>query len=316
MAPNDLQRPAPVYPPHKGENEALIDFVNLNLRPHLTSLSRPAGPNGAVIALPHSQRLESIKPFLDEYLPAPERRQGTAKLTDAASFIAHVNRFKDSDSAIFAAADPKAPQLVGVIDYHRRGEKGEPRFGRHRAVYACPLSEEWQAWTGHDGQKMAQGDFAEFIEDRIGDLVAAPAMSDRPEDAALQETAAMLGGRFCQPSTLMELSKCIQVHASERVHQAVNLATGEIQIQYAGDHGEAGARFTASNLFLICVPVFENGPLYRLVGRLRYRLSSGQITWFYDLWRADKVFRHAFDEVCDRAAKETGLPVFRGTPEA
>ncbi len=306
--------------PAESDNRALINFAEGNLGAKIMGVSHPAGAKenrkAVILVLPRDQQPHSIKKFLDEYLTAPERRKGTAKLTDADSFIAHVNRFKDADSAVFALADPKAPKLLSVIDYHRAGGEGQPRFGEHRALYDCPLSEEWKAWTASDGAKMAQGDFAEFIEDRIGDMVAAPQFSDDEQDAKLVEVAAMLGGKYCLPSTMMELSKGIQVHSTDKVHQAVNLATGEIEIQSQSDHGEAGTRFRANNLFLVCIPVFENGPLYRLVGRLRYRVANGTIVWFYDLWRADKVFKHAFDELCTVAAERTSLPVFRGQPEA
>jgi uncharacterized protein YfdQ (DUF2303 family) len=298
----------------QGENAALIAFAKEQLEPQWVDAT-DGGFGAPMVIVPEGMRLESVKRFADEYAKRPDRKAGTAMLTAEADFIAHVNRFKDGESAVFAKADPKAPSILAVIDYHESGEGG-PRFGKHRSIYACPLSEEWQAWTGADGRPMSQAAFAEFLEDRIADLVAPPQLSDAADDAKLQETAAMLGGRFNQPSALMELSRGIQVDSSEKVHQAVNLATGEIEIRYANDHGEVGRRLSVNNLFLVCIPVFRNGPLYRLVGRLRYRLKDGQITWSFNLWRADKVFEHAFEEICGRVAAETQLPVFRGSPEA
>jgi hypothetical protein len=37
----------------------------------------------------------------------------------------------------------------------------------HKAVYDCPFSDEWKAWSGADGNKMNQIDFAEFLENNI-----------------------------------------------------------------------------------------------------------------------------------------------------
>jgi hypothetical protein len=61
--------------------------------------------------------------------------------------------------------------------------------------------------------------------------------------------------------------------------------------------------------------VFQNGALYQIPARLRYRVSAGSVTWSFDLYRAQAVFDHAVDEACAHAAKETGLPLFMGSPE-
>lgn len=294
----------------EGDNGALIAFAKDVLNP--TVLTPKAGE---VIALPGNMALHSVKRLLDEYADRPDRKAGSATLTAEADFIGHVNRFRDANSAVFAKADPAAPSILAVLDYHEAGE-GKPRFGKHRSVYACPLSEEWQAWMKMDGVAMAQAAFAEFIEDRIGDLAMPPQLSDAPDDVKLIEAAAMLGGRFALPSSLMELSRGIQLDVAEKVRQAINLSTGEIDIVYANDHGEAGRKLSVNNLFLVCIPVFRDGPLYRMIGRLRYRLKDGVISWFYNLWRDDKVFDHAFEEIIGRVAEATTLPVFRGTPEA
>jgi hypothetical protein len=284
---------------------------------------KDGGPRAAI--LPSGKTLTSIKKLIDEYRDRPERVEGVAILATLDSFAAHVNRFKDAGSAIFAIAKPAAgearaiepPQLHAVYDYHepRAGEAECARFMRHRAIYACPFSESWRAWSAGEAGKMDQRAFAEFIEDRIGDLIAPPAMSDAPGDAELVENAALLGGQFNAPSSLMEMSRGIQINVDSKVRQAINLATGEIEVVYQTEHGEAGERMKVRNLFVIAIPVFEGGPSYRLIGRLRYRAGGGNLVWFYQLWRADRVFRHAFQELCAEAVKLTGLPLFTGKPE-
>ena len=82
---------------------------------------------------------------LDGRAPVPRVLSGLAKLTDESSFIAHVNRFKDGQSAIFVLEDG----FLAVFDYHRAmpqdgdlisGRDGAARWGRHRAQYTPPLS--------------------------------------------------------------------------------------------------------------------------------------------------------------------------------
>jgi hypothetical protein len=52
----------------------------------------------SVIAVPNGYELKSLKPFFDELRNNPSRRTGTAAMLDLASFIAHVNRFKNPNT--------------------------------------------------------------------------------------------------------------------------------------------------------------------------------------------------------------------------
>jgi uncharacterized protein YfdQ (DUF2303 family) len=268
-----------------------------------------------VLIIPKGLEVHSVKQYLDEYLNKPERRKGTARLTDLNSFKAHVNRFKDIDSTLFADNRVVSPSISCVFDYHRQGAEGSPRFGEHRAFYAFPLSKEWQAWTKINAQEMGQGDFAEVIENRISDVIA-PSENTFSQNEHLKNLADLLGGSFASPQRLVELSRGLSVRSDDRVQQATNLSTGEAVIQYTSEHKDhEGQPLKVPNLFLIAIPVFESGPLYQIAVRLRYRVRNGGIKWFFELYRTDKVFDHAFDEACKDAATETGLPLFIGGPE-
>ena len=263
--------------------------------------------------------IQSVKPHLDQYRTAPERRTGTAIMSTIGSFIEHVNRFRDDDSALFGDRDPIRPSLLAVLDYHCKTAKGSPRFGLHRTSFSFPLSDEWKSWADVDGKKMSQSDFAEFIEDRISDIAPPPDFTGEitESDTKLKEFITLLGGNVASPSKMVELSRGLSVHVGERVKQAVNLSSGEGQIQYESEHKDSeGAALKVPNLFLVAIPVFEGGDLYRIPVRLRYRAAAGQISWFFEMYRADKVFKHAFDEACDLAAKETSLTLLSGFPEA
>lgn len=269
-----------------------------------------------VAEVPEGKKLVSLKQFQDEYRTAPERRKGTASLKDLASFIAHTKRFSDDDSALFANNDPEKPSLTCVFNYHRQKHDGDPRFSDHKAYYAFPLSDEWQAWNKKNGSgnRMSQIDFAEFLEDRISDVI-----QPDPEkmDEKLKDFARLLGGDFASPSKLVELSRGLAVHEGAQVKNAYNTSTGEGSIQFVTEHKDAnGQPLKVPNLFLIAIPVFKAGPLYQIAVRLRYRLQAGTIHWFYELYRTDKVFKHAFDEACEVAKNETSLPLFIGSQEA
>src|SRR4051812_4614409 len=169
--------PAVVNQARQAEAAAVAELMKKYIEPRLITAVR--GEEGEVQVLVAGDgaggvKLHNLKPLLDEYLTNPERRKGTAQLGDLASFIAHVIRFKDEDSVLFADPTVTAPKLTAVLDYHRKGPTADPRFLQHRAIYPFPLSDEWKAWKAKDGQEISQQEFAEFLEDRISD-VADPA---------------------------------------------------------------------------------------------------------------------------------------------
>jgi hypothetical protein len=106
------------------------------------------------------------------------------------------------------------------------------------------------------------------------------------------------------------------VNERSAVKEAINLSSGEAQVQFAAEHlDDAGQPLRVPGLFLIGIPVFLHGPLYRIAARLRYRKTPAGLVFFYQLWRADRTFDHAFREACERVRIETELPLLFGRPE-
>ena len=251
----------------------------------------------------------------DEFRLAPRTREGTAEFTSIESLIDHVNRFKDGDSALFAIDDRSSPSITGVLDYHRAGADGDPRFGRHRSLFQFPLSDEWKAWTKSDGEVFTMGEFAAFLEDRIIDVLdMIPGEDSLSED--MQRFVNTVGGSIASPSKLIELSVGLKVNEQSAVKEAINLSSGEAQVQFVAEHvDDAGRPLRVPGLFLIGIPVFRHGPIYRIAARLRYRKTPQGLVFFYQLWRADRTFDHSFHEACERVQVETELPMLFGRPE-
>ena len=286
-------------------------------------------------------KLTLSDPLIDPLRETPRERGGTAKLHVLESFIAHANRFKSENSALFADSNISAPKLTSVLDYHPEGpESGKAleanaRHCHHRGVYAFPLSEEYQAWLKLNGAKLSQQDFAEFLEDRINDVILPPSIladhtqgdtipadklgGDSGQPTQDEQLAAMvnrLGGSIATPQKLLELSRGLQVYAQESVRNATNLSSGEVSLQFTTEHTDAdGKAITIPNLFLIAIPIFEGGDLWRLIVRLRYRRASSAIVWHYEIYRLRESFREAFKEACVTAREETDLPLFYGSDE-
>ena len=250
----------------------------------------------------------------DAFRIVPTERKGTASHTRLDSFIAHTNRFKDVNSAVFASDDPATPNLITVFDYHPEGPNHYIANGQtHRAKYAFPLSDEWKAWSASNAKSMAMSDFAAFLEDRIVDVVA----DADPASPAAKDFVAKTGGNIASPSKLITIARGLQVNEASVLREARNLSTGEAELVFQSEHLDAnGAKLTLPNLFMICIPVFARSPVfYQLLARFRYRKAGSGITFSYELWRADLVFEQAFSEACDLVREQTALPLFVGKPE-
>lgn len=297
--------------------EQTAAFVEEYSKPTLVEVTDPLSGATAILVQSRDGQSKALpRDVFDDYLDKPLRRTGTASLTDLSSFIAHVLRFADSDSAIFASDDRSRPSLTSVFDYHKVGAIADAGFGQHRATFAFPLSDEWKAWQAKNAIPMKMDEFAAFLEDRIIDVMPSTLVSLGDEASRFVETLGGMG-RVADPAKLMELSKELHINEASTVRTAVNLSSGEGAIEFASEHMDAaGQKLVVPSMFVIAIPVFKNGDPYQVIARLRYRKQGGTIVFWYELWRTDRVFDHAFDESIEKVKEETELPVFLGSPEA
>ncbi|MGV2980229.1 DUF2303 family protein [Camelimonas sp. ID_303_24] len=257
----------------------------------------------------------SIKRLLDEWRTHPERKSGQATVTTLESFIALANRHKTPNSVIFADSNWRAPSLTAVIDYHETNEDaasgalGSPDNGKHRIHYAFPLSDEWQVWVKQDGEALEQVDFAAFIEDHIAELA-----TPTPEEMAIARD--MFATTAATPARLIELSRGLQVNVDATVKSHNVLQSGEIQMQFNETHTDgSGQPIKVPGLFMLAVAPFFRGEPMRIPVRLRYRVRSGRVVWFFQMFRPDKSVTEHVIAGLQRAAAETGLPAYEGAPE-
>lgn len=299
---------------------AARDLAEQYLAPRIEEVSDKSGERVQVLVTAQGQNVRVLKPEdFDPFRDRPLRRKGQAVLTQAESFIAHINRFKDLDSVIFACDDRERPSLTGVLDYHRQGSEGDPRFGGHSAHFAFPLSDEWQAWMGQNGPKnaMSMVEFAAFLEDRVIDvlqLIPGEDELNREQQMFVDAT----GGSVATPSQLIAMSVSLKVNENSSVNEVRNLTSGEGEVKFSNSHDTsiAGDIVRVPTVFIIGIPVFRNGAFYRVLARLRYRKQGGALLFWYELWRTDRVFDHAFREACELVRTETDLPLLFGRAEA
>lgn len=261
---------------------------------------------------------------------APWRRTGTATLRSLTSLIDWSNRNKGSSSALFANPDENQPRLTCIANYHGQGEPaphGEKDTTAshcdHRAIYDFPLSKEWRLWNRISGETMNSDQLANLIEDNIKDIIdPTPALlgtvtAETEWEKRLIEVAGKFEARFGTVGQLIRMSREFTVNESSDLTAKVNRDTGEQVFQFKNEHtDEQGAPISIPTLFLITIPVFEMGAIYRLPVRFRYRKSGSSIQFTLTLHDPRKAFDDAFDEACAEAAENTELPLFIGTPEA
>lgn len=252
-------------------------------------------------------RVADLRTLIEAYRIGPARRTGTARVTTLDAFIALVNRHKDDGSAIFAKTDWPGPSLTAVIDYH--DEENTPRHGEHRVAYAFPVTPEFQAWINGDGKKMEQGAFAAFLEEHAAELSA-------PYDQEKGDYERLFKAVFATPNELIDLSRSLEIFEAAQVKNSVRLQSGEGEIVFKAEHLNAqGEKVTVPGIFMIQLRAFIDGDPVRIPARLRYRVSGGAITWFYQLYRWEDELRSRVQHDLMRAAEETALPSFEGAPE-
>lgn len=315
----------------------LAAFMAGHLRkPELVPISAGSPNTADVVALPAGYTLHDVKPLLDKYLGAPERREGTTTLTTLASFAQWVNRHRDDGTVIFAADDMKAPSLTAIIDHDaegpelvKRGEE-EPahraRFGRHRGVFTFPFSRPWQEWmeiAGPDAGGIKTHELAAFLERRISDVLPPPLYQDgqtgethlNVQDPEILKLVATLGKKLATPSELVTLSKGISVNVDNEVEAKYDADTGEASMVFRERNGMGAEKVKVPNLFLIAIPVLNAGDPWIIPVHLRYRTGQA-LTWYLELHQPERVFEKVFDETIAKVTEDTTIQPLRGIAPA
>jgi hypothetical protein len=75
----------------------------------------------------------------------------------------------------------------------------------------------------------------------------------------------MLGYAYAGQDEMLLLSRGIEINESAKAKAATNLQTGERTLEYVTEHKDGnGGKISVPGLFLIAIPVFKDGVVYRL----------------------------------------------------
>lgn len=255
----------------------------------------------------------------------PTRRKGTDTLTTLGSLIDWANRFKGESSVLFADKNPAAPSLVCIANYHNAGPANPSgrdetaSYGDHRGSYSFPLSKEWKFWEKVTADPLTMDELGEVIEAAAKDfLEPTPPLlgTGKPTEdweKRMIETAAKLGGRFAQYAQMIMLAREFALNEASTIQVKRERDSGEQTAVFVNEHKDAtGQPVKIPNLFMIAIPVFDGGDLYRLPVRLRYRTTGGKVHFILTRYDPESAFQDAFEEAVVRAQFETELPLFYG----
>jgi uncharacterized protein YfdQ (DUF2303 family) len=271
--------------------------------PTVLKSSQPGGQDCVLAVAPASDgkpvAVLLVLPTIAELADRPRRIKAHPKFVDAQSFIKYFTDFSDPDSSIFAVENNA--QFIAVLDYHQgtlntdqsaewMGRK--PRWCQHQATLQLQKSEEWILWNAHNKQLKSHEDFAQFIEDNLPDIT-------NPAGAVMLEMV-----RTLTASAEISCESALRTNAGFKVH------FNEVVKGTAGPAHDV----EIPEKFTVSIRVYIGSPKVDLTARLRYRLASGKLTLWYDLYRAAAVERAAFASVRDIVAAATETVVLNGVP--
>lgn len=126
----------------------------------------------------------------------------------------------------------------------------------------------------------SQEDFSQFIKDNLPDIF-------QPE-----------GTQYPSAAIMLEVSRSLAASSSYQFNQATNLKNGQKGLVFreviegvAGPQGE----IPIPDAFNIRVPIFLNQKPVDVLCRLRYRISNGKLSMWYDMLRVDEMLAAEFE---------------------
>lgn len=298
-------------------DESAIQELRKGCLPSISCVKFDAEKGVPFAIVPDNMAVESLKKIFDEYLEKPERVKGIITARNLESFVGMTNRFKNENSMIFF--DGRAQQksisasLLAVLNYHPSGgDDRDAEWSDHRVSYSLETSNELKTWLAKNGEAMSQADFAAFLENNAADL----AMVSVDGHLGMKANFGSVTPAFATPSAIILLSRGIEIRANEKYHAAYRAENGTMNMQFTSQHeGTDGQPINVPQWFAVSVRIFEDGEVYTVPVRLRYRVKDGAVSWFYEIYRMQDIFEGAFFDSVDKAAKQTALTICKGSPQ-
>jgi uncharacterized protein YfdQ (DUF2303 family) len=262
--------------------QAIIDAARAIAVP--VSLDPEAGPWTFVI--PKDGRLEI--PDLAAWRQHPMRKRGTYHPATVDALLDYIEMHHSAEATTIWI-DQRAGMVEAVLNDN---EQNEANWADHRALLELTPSPEWNYWTLNDQKMLTQEDFAEHLEGGLEEII-------EPDGAQM-----------------LEIASSFHATSGATFRSAIRLSSGEQQLQYdetvtagAGTRGD----MTVPSRFMLALSPFVGEDPYKLVARLRFRVTGGTLRLGYWLDRPDRARRDALEQIAEQI--KTRFPnVYAGTP--
>ena len=227
----------------------------------------------------------NVKTFENLLPPKALSSKASIAAHDVDGFVNYINRFKLSQTALFAALQPK-PALRAYIDYH---SPSAADLCHHVVSCAMDHSEEWKRWSEQDKTKLTQKEFGLFIEDNAKDVLTPS------------------GGELLEMALKFSSLRSVTFGSSQR------LQDGTVQFEYKEEEKTGDIKLPPK--IELALPVFRGDKAaYKINARLKYQLKEAQLQIWYELERPDIVIDAAYKAVIDDVMARTEIAIFRGMP--
>ena len=232
-----------------------------------TFLVTPQGFDAKDVTRPNS---------LDRIPPKVITQQVTIQTADSLS--EYVNRFKTDDTLLIG--DVSHNSIKAIIDYHAPGAAA---FAEHTATLTLPYSFEWQTWSAASGKMLPQLEFARFLEENGGDVVA-PAGAD-----------------------LLEVCRDLQAVRKANFKKAVRTSSDNEDFEYSveTETSNRNGSIEIPTRFRLAIPVYFGDAPTEMHAFLRWRLDEGELLLGIVLHRAEHVRQAVFKQHVQTIADRT-----------
>lgn len=241
------------------------------------------------LVLPADYKHIDLTATIEKAGAAPRRKIGAVQLGDLASFNVFVADQGIPEST-YIYANPDVRTLTAVLNDHG-SNGGDAGWRDLRVAFTAELSREFETWMRGNKKPMDQDEFAIFLEDNIADV--------------------------CEPAgdTLLAIALSLQAKTEANFSSARRLDNGQVQFAYTEtiEARANGGSLEVPREFCIGVRLFKNGEGYKVRARLKYRLHTGKLKFWYELDRPENAIEEAFQVYIDHA-RENGFTVLIGKP--
>lgn len=244
------------------------------------------------IVYPDNVRVDSLEKFMIE----PCRMKISETLVNFPSYLETLaDRIDPEQGTVYV----KQSSHIKFRNFRFYGVQKDGRLGkdwRDDVVFNCEPDYTLKAkdWLNKDEEGLSQEAFALFLDKHIQDIVV-------PDDKNLRMPTQMELYNFV---TTLEDSK------NERFARKVNVQNGDVSvfIEKTCDDGTV-ERLKMFDRFAIQLQIFEGFPALQLTVKLRFRITEGQVKFFYDIEGLEEAFIYLRDWAIDQIRDKTKIRV-------